>query len=308
MIYTLTMNPAIDMNIEGDGLYPNIVNRTRQAQFTPNGKGLNVSTALQHYSVKSCTLGFYGGFSGRYIVEAVKKTKIDIIPSWIDETTRINVFYFDGEKEFKLVNEGPYINRENLNSMYLALSEREDMEMLVISGSLPKGVSESYLEKIGYLCKRKNTRLVLDVCVSNYAALLKLNPFLIKPNDEELDKMLKLKVTSETEAIIALQKLHALGAQNIFLTLGAEGSYFFNGKQMFYVNARKINLLSSACAGDVALGAFLSIFQKDAGMIKEAMIRASAAGANSAEQAGPGDFSHAAEYERDICVKRIAWK
>ena len=46
MIYTLTANPAIDYNITCDGLEPNCVTRTRDAVYSPNGKGLNVSFAL----------------------------------------------------------------------------------------------------------------------------------------------------------------------------------------------------------------------------------------------------------------------
>ena len=51
MIYTLTANPAIDYNIACDGLSANTVTRTRNAVYTPNGKGLNVSFTLDHYGV-----------------------------------------------------------------------------------------------------------------------------------------------------------------------------------------------------------------------------------------------------------------
>ena len=51
MIYTLTANPAIDYNISCDGLTANTVTRTRNAVYTPNGKGLNVSFTLDHYGI-----------------------------------------------------------------------------------------------------------------------------------------------------------------------------------------------------------------------------------------------------------------
>lgn len=308
MIYTLTMNPAIDMNIIGDGLYPNMVNRTRNAVYTPNGKGLNVSVSLCHYGIKSCTLGFYGGFSGRYIVEMVPKMGIGIKPCWIDGTTRINVFYNDGKTEYKLVNEGPYVSEKNLKELQELMLGSDDMELLVISGSLPQGVSEASLETISLLCREKKIPLVLDVCTSNYRQLLALRPYLIKPNDEELRIMLGIIIESERDVILALQKLYELGALHILLTLGEKGSYFFDSEHMYYANARKIKFLSSACAGDVALGAFLSVFWKNSKLVKEAMITASAAGANAAEQEGPGDFAHAAEYEKDIQVREIEWQ
>ena len=58
MIYTLTANPAIDYNIACDGLAANTVTRTRNAVYTPNGKGLNVSFTLDHYGVRHHDPGF----------------------------------------------------------------------------------------------------------------------------------------------------------------------------------------------------------------------------------------------------------
>ena len=44
----------------------NTVTRTRNAVYTPNGKGLNVSFTLDHYGVDTTILGFFAGFSGEY--------------------------------------------------------------------------------------------------------------------------------------------------------------------------------------------------------------------------------------------------
>ena len=72
MIYTLTANPAIDYNIACDGLAANTVTRTRNAVYTPNGKGLNVSFTLDHYGVDTTILGFFAGFSGEFIVKGAE--------------------------------------------------------------------------------------------------------------------------------------------------------------------------------------------------------------------------------------------
>ena len=62
MIYTLTTNPAIDMNVCTNGLEPSRVNRTFGVVYTPNGKGLNVSFVLGHFGVESVILDFFGDF------------------------------------------------------------------------------------------------------------------------------------------------------------------------------------------------------------------------------------------------------
>ncbi|OJT71331.1 1-phosphofructokinase, partial [Clostridioides difficile] len=53
MIYTLTTNPAIDMNISTNGIKRKLVNRTSNAVYSPNGKGLNVTFVLGHYGIES---------------------------------------------------------------------------------------------------------------------------------------------------------------------------------------------------------------------------------------------------------------
>ena len=84
MIYTLTANPAIDYNISCDGLAANTVTRTRNAVYTPNGKGLNVSFTLDHYGVDTTILGFFAGFSGEYIVKGAEALGVPVKPVWTD--------------------------------------------------------------------------------------------------------------------------------------------------------------------------------------------------------------------------------
>ena len=78
MIYTLTTNPAIDMNCTAETYEPFIVNRTSNLNYSPNGKGVNVSIILNHYGVESKALGFFGGFTGKYIVEELEKLDISV--------------------------------------------------------------------------------------------------------------------------------------------------------------------------------------------------------------------------------------
>lgn len=61
MIHTLTLNTAIDMNIFCDPLQPAAVNRTRQTEYCPNGKGVNVSLVLHHYQQPTHVMGIFGG-------------------------------------------------------------------------------------------------------------------------------------------------------------------------------------------------------------------------------------------------------
>lgn len=308
MIYTLTTNPAIDMNICTNSIERKIVNRTHDAVYSPNGKGLNVSFVLKHFGVDSKVLGFFGGFSGEYIVEETKKRKIEIFPVKVEDTTRINIFLNDGEGEFKFVNSGSFVERKKQEEMLQMIETFEDLEYLSISGSLPPGIDSSYYEEILKICDKKKIKVILDISSPKLKCLLKYKPFLIKPNDEEISDIFGIIVRDEEDIKDVLKYLYEQGAENIFLTLGEKGSYFYNGKDIYYASAHKVKLLSSACAGDSALAGFLSIWLDNVDNkenIIQALKRASATGANVAESNAIGDLKKVEEYMNEIKIRRV---
>lgn len=305
MIYTLTTNPAIDMNIMTDGLRPQVVNRTFGTVYTPNGKGLNVSFVLQHFGIPSAVLGFFGGFSGDYIVKETKTRGFEIHPVWVEEQTRINIFLNDGTSEYKFVNAGSFVSREKQEEMLAILKGSRDMDYLSISGSLPPGIEPEYYEEILTLCREKETRVILDVSSKKLRELLEYRPYLIKPNDEEIADIFGIVMRDEADILDALEFLHEKGAENILLTLGERGAYFSDGKAVYYVSACPVRLLSSACAGDSALAAFLSIWLEKPEDVETALKRCAATGANVAESNGIGDLEKVEAYMEKVCVRRV---
>lgn len=305
MIYTLTMNPAIDMNICSKGLVPKRVNRTFNASYSANGKGLNVSFALGCFGIPSGILGFFGGFSGKFIVEEARSMGYQVCPVWVEDTTRINVFLNDGSSEYVLANEGSFVPEEARAELLKVIREIDDMDYLCISGSLPKGISPDYYEDILKVCKEKGVEVILDISSPKLSELLAYQPILIKPNDEELEQIFGYTLDSEEAVVMALKELHGKGARNILLTLGERGSYFYNGRHICKAGIRKVEVLNSACAGDVALGGFLSVWLNDKDAVEYAMRNAAAAGANAAESQGIGTLAKVPEYREEIGVRRI---
>lgn len=305
MLYTLTTNPAIDMNICTNGLEAKKVNRTFGTVYTPNGKGLNVSFVLGHFGIPSRILGFFGGFSGNYIVEESRKMGYEVHPVWVEDTTRINIFLNDAESEYKLVNAGAFVTEKKQEELLEILKNAEDMEYLSISGSLSPGISTEYYDKIFSICQEKKTEVILDISSPKMAELLKYRPLLIKPNDEELRDIFGITVKTEEEILAALEELHRKGARNILFTLGEKGSYFSDGRVVYYAGTQPVKLLSSACAGDAALAAFMSIWLDDFTKIEDALKRSAATGANVAESNALGTMEKVEEYMQNIQVRRV---
>jgi len=305
MIYTFTTNPAIDMNFVTDGLKRGLVNRTKNTEYSPNGKGINVSFVLKHFGIDNCARGFFGGFTGTYICDGVRERGVKVDPVWIDGITRINIFMNDGDGEFKFVNAGADVNEEAQQLMLDKIAAAEDMDCLSVHGSLSPGIDFSYYDKLFDVCDAKGTDLIFDISAKKLKDLLARKPLLIKPNDEEAEEIFGIAVKSEADALYAIDHMMDLGAKNVLFTMGAKGCYFANGKNVYYATPVKVKLLSSACAGDGALGAFLSIWKEDRDAIAPAMKRSAAVGANVAESQGLGDLAKVAEYEKLIDIIKV---
>ncbi len=304
MIYTLTMNPAIDMNITGHDIQPNCVNRTGNVVYSPNGKGVNVSLVLQHFGVSSAVLGFFGGFTGRYIIDALAGRQIASSPVWVDDTTRINIFVNDGDQEYKFVNAGSWVPVDKQQELLEQLQSLPDITSLVISGSLPQGVEEGFYDQILAVCALRQVQVVLDISSPCLKDLLSYRPLLIKPNDDEVREIFGFPTRTDEEVSEAMAALHTMGAQNILLTMGEQGACFSDGQSLYRCSAQPVQLLSSACAGDAALAAFLSIWLEGGDTVL-ALKKSAATGANVAESNALGDLAKVEIYQENIQVRKV---
>lgn len=305
MLYTLTTNPAVDVNFTADNIAVGAVNRTRDPVFTPNGKGLNVSFALRHFGISSGIMGFFGGFTGEYITAYCKSNGYPLAAVDIDGITRVNFFVNSRQGEYKFVNNGPFVSAEKQNQLLDIISNRSDMDILTINGSSANGQTEDFYDRVLEICRDKHIPVVLDISSPKLKSLLKYRPLLIKPNNEEVKDIFGFDTGTETEMLAALGALHTMGAQNVLVTLGDKGAYFSDGKEIYCCQAKAVAMKSSACAGDAFLAGFLSIWLNDKNNVEQALKRAAAAGANTAESDGLGDFLKVAEYEEAICVRKI---
>ncbi len=304
-VYTCTMNLAIDLFIETEELLPRVVNRTIDDDIQANGKGVNVSLVLKMLGISSTALGFSGGFTGNYIAAFLKEKNIATDFVLVDGLTRINVFtqVNADNTEYKLVNQGPEIQGENTQALLGKISQLEADDYLCVSGSLPRGVSPKILVEISRICHEIGVHLIIDSSYKEILDCLKYQPFLLKPNDEELAEWFGKEQLAEDEYIAYSEKLIAAGAKNVLLSLGGDGAIFINKDTCLRGNSPKGKVVNTACAGDTLLGTFL------AGLIQgqdtaETLRRSLAAGSSTAFQKGLTDFSDVHTLEEQIKITR----
>jgi 1-phosphofructokinase len=293
LIYTVTLNPAIDLVIVTRKLKPQVVNRTEKFELQPNGKGVNVSFVLKKLGITSIATGIGGGFTLDYIVSGLKEKGIQTNFFKVKAPTRVNVFtnVIDENTEYKEVNPGPIINQTVQDKFLQYLTTNlVTNDIVVISGSFSKGINPNILVEIAKIAKNKKAKLVID---SSYAAILdtlSFQPFLLKPNDAELAKLFNCKEKLTKKKIVELsQKLLAGGCKNVLVSLGAQGAALINNNHILFANAPKIKVVNSACAGDTMLGTFIALLEKNK-PVEKALKMAVAAGSDTASRIGLTEF------------------
>ena len=299
MIYTCTLNPAIDLFVETDDLLPSKVNRTKSEDYQANGKGVNVSVILKKLGVQSTALGFKAGFTGAYIQDELEMMGIDTDFVEMDGVTRVNIFVHTEDEEYKIVNRGPEVDVNKYNEMIEKIKSLPEQSTLFVSGSVPRGVDDSIYEEIAKIAFDKKVKLILDISSKVMMDCLQYNPLLIKPNKEELAHFYDKENLTEDEVIYYGQDLLNRGAQHVLVSLGEDGAIFIDEKHLLKVTSPIGKVVNTACAGDTMLAAFSQKVQSGLS-VEESLIYASAAGSSTAFSKGLSDLTDISELVKGI--------
>ena len=259
MVYTLTLNPALDYIVKTDDLSIGKTNRSRSEDIQFGGKGINVSYVLHELGVESVALGFVAGFTGDELIRQLLHVgiKTDFI-KLKKGNTRINV-KLKGYTETEINASGPKIPKEALDELYKKLDHLCNGDTLVLSGSVPPSVSADVYEQIMSRLQQKGVRFVVDASNDVLLNTLKYNPFLIKPNVAELQETLGQALTTDDEIISAALILKNKGAENVLVSRGDKGAILVdqNGR-VYKASAIKLNAVNTVGAGDSMVAGFIA--------------------------------------------------
>lgn len=263
MIYTVTFNPALDYILELDKLEIGKIQKSKTELILPGGKGINVSTVLTNLEVDNIALGYKAGFVGAEIERLLRNmnVKTDFID--LEEgNSRINV-KVSAEEETAINTNGPKISESKILELLEKLKNLTENDFLVLSGSIPSSIKDDIYEKICGIVKKQNVRIVVDATKNLLVQALKYNPFLIKPNNEELGEIFGVEIHTKEDAYVYGKKLKEMGAQNVLVSMGKIGAVLIDevGKEHFLKSpeGKRVNTVGS---GDSMVAGFIAGFLK----------------------------------------------
>lgn len=263
MVYTVTFNPAVDYIVHTDELKVGMTNRSEREEIYFGGKGINVSLVLRELGIKSKALGFVAGFTGAAIEKALLESGVDADFVHLDSGfSRINV-KIKSSAETELNGSGPDIPENALAELFEKLDKIKDGDAIVLAGSIPADLPEDIYEKILERLRGKKIRAVVDATKDLLLNVLKYEPFLVKPNNQELEEMFGVKLQSVDDIIIYAKKLREMGAKNVLVSMAGEGAVLLdeNGETHVCGVCRGI-VKNSVGAGDSMVAGFIAGCEK----------------------------------------------
>jgi ribokinase len=109
--------------------------------------------------------------------------------------------------------------------------------------------------------------------------------YLITPNRSEASRITGIDVKDMASAQQAAIALYEMGAKNVIITLGSEGSLVYDGKIMMRIEALKVEAVDTTAAGDTYNGVLASVIAEGKSLI-DAVHEATVAGAISVTRMG----------------------
>jgi len=264
MIYTVTFNPSLDYVVSTENFQTGKINRASTEAIFAGGKGINVSWVLSELGVGSTTLGFVSGFSGKELEHRVqeKGIKTDFIHVK-DGFTRINI-KLRSEMETEINGQGPVVSEEELSQLIEKISCMTEEDMLIISGSACRGLSQNIYADIVKACKEKEIRVVVDASSTLLWNTLEYQPFLIKPNHYELGDIFNREITTREEIIFYGKELQNRGARNVLVSAGGDGAVLIaEDGQVYEMEAPIGTVVNSVGAGDSMVAGFLAGYMEN---------------------------------------------
>lgn len=292
MILTVTLNPAVDKTCQASRLMIGQVNRMTECRNLPGGKGINVTKVLRQCKEEVNATGFLGGYNGMFISDELERMGAKSAFTKIAKETRtnLNIISEDGFVT-EVLEPGPEISeQERINFLEQFRALVNESEIIVISGSVARGIEDDYYAKMIEICHEAGKKVLLDTSGEPLKRAIEAKPYLIKPNKRELEYVMGRKLENEAEVIEAAKELLKKGIEVVVATMGERGLVCVTQTEAYRVVPPKVKMVNTVGSGDCVV-AVLTMGIKNGDDLRETLRKAVALSAASVTTFENGEIS-----------------
>ncbi len=281
MILTVCPNPSIDCTVELNSLEIGRVNRIENKILTYSGKALNVAIGVARLGGDSFTTGFMFSKDEGQFLRTLEKEGVKSQFVQTEGRVRMNYKIIDKRSMMTEINDkGEFVPQEKQDELISFVAEKaKEASIVVMSGSLPQGVSEDFYYK---LCKKipEGVKIIIDCEGEKLRKALSAGVYLVKPNLNELEAITGRQYTNKSQMLDGAKKLIAMGAKNVLLSLGQSGAILTDGSNHLYCKSATVAVNSTVGAGDSMIAAASLAIEQ--GRTREEILRSAVAAGTAA--------------------------
>ena len=286
MIYTVTLNPSLALFTELDNLVLGERNKIKSERTLPGGKAINVSRVLSALRIPTIATGFIGGFQGQFIKEWLQDEDITTDFVEMKGVNRTNIKIFENNRETMINFPGPKISSEEIDELLYYLSRVREGDTIIFGGSVPpmeENMDEDIYDRLLSVARGNKADFVADVPSQYLLSMVKEKPLLIKPNGEDIAKIFNVEINDKYDYIPYGKKLREMGAKNVIISYGAQGSMLFTEDKVYASNeiddGREI--INTVACRDSMIAGFLGNMVKDNDPVESYKLAIAAASATA---------------------------
>lgn len=307
MIYTVTLNPALDRTVAVKQLLEDDTNRILSEHYYAGGKGIDVSRVIRELGGQSIALGLVGGYDGLHLEGLLINAGVMTDFTKISGETRTNIIIKEQAtgRQLAISATGPDVRATEIGQFYQHVLQAQSMDYLVLSGSLPRGVTHNLYGQLILAGRKKGSFVVLDTDGTALKESVNYQPTCIKPNTHELSRLVGRELMAEGEIIRACEEVHQKGISYVLVSRGKEGLILSTGEQRIKAVAPHVKVDSTVGAGDSAVAGFVMAHSQGKDLI-ECVRLACAAGTATAQTPGT-ELCHRVEVERILPLVKLSY-
>jgi 1-phosphofructokinase family hexose kinase len=255
MIYTVTLNPALDRELTVPAVAFDEVLRATESRVDWGGKGFNVSRMLAALGAESVAMGFAGGRTGDVLRDGLAALGIatDFTPIAGETRTNVSIVTHEHDHYVKVNEPGPTIAAGEQAALIARVRERARTgDWWVLAGSLPPGVDASIYAALIRDIRAAGGRVLLDTSGEPLRHGCAEQPFLVKPNALEASQLTGRPVESVEQALAAATAM--AGIEYVVISMGSAGALLAHGGRGWLATPPPIEERNPIGAGDSLVG------------------------------------------------------
>ena len=292
MLYTITLSPTLDRTIDVEEIIYDDVNEIIDERKRAGGRGIDVSRVIKELGGQSIAFGFIGGYNGLELEGRLINEGVLCDFTRIHDEIRSNVIIYQRKKNLQtLLSTGdPEVKSFEITALYNKIREVPAESYVVLSGTMPKGMSENFFAQVITTLKEKGVKVILDADQDVLKKGVSAGPYLVKPNIHEFGRLIEKNITDmgdirkEAEPYLNL-------VEYVVVSAGARGVIGVSKGGLYHVMPPKVKVRSSIGAGDSLVAGIVYVLS-NGGTFEEALTLGVACG--TASTLNPGN---------NLCVK-----